>query len=132
MTKKFTPPPIRHPFERVRVFSPSHGDSITHQAHKANCDISNIMRRYDNTGLLPDGRAGSYVDCTGYQGKTRAELIMQAREQVSQAEKAHSSATAKQKKAAKEKAASDKAELEQLRAEKKKASMPSSSDEPQN
>lgn len=119
MTTKFKPPVVRHPAQRVRSFSPSHGDSLTHQAHKLQCDISNIIRRFDNTGLLPDGRPpGSYVDCTGYQGKTRAELIMEARSAVADAEKEHSAAVANDKKAAQEKAASDQAELEAFRKEK--------------
>ena len=53
---KFKPPIVRHPSHRIRVQHDIHGESLTHQSHAQACDISNIIRKFDNTGMMPDGR----------------------------------------------------------------------------
>ena len=79
---------VRHPLSRHRVRTSIEGESKTHQAHKERCDLGNIIRQYDNTGLFPDGRpAGSYIDCTQLQNKSRADLILEQREKAAAAAK---------------------------------------------
>jgi LytS/YehU family sensor histidine kinase len=71
---------VRSTFDRQRVQFATSGESATHQSHKEACDIHNMIRKYDNTGLLPDGRPpGSYVDCINMSGKAREQLILDAR-----------------------------------------------------
>lgn len=62
-------PYIRKPYERHRVQTPIVGESMTHQAHAVTCDINNIIRKFDNTGVLPPAQhQGQYADVTGLQG----------------------------------------------------------------
>lgn len=78
-------PEVRHALSRTRHQFECKGDSKTHQAHKQACDIREIIRKYDNTGLLPDGRPpGSYVDITVLQ-KDKAQLIMENRSKLEKA-----------------------------------------------
>jgi len=66
---EFTPPTVRHPFERKRVAFKSDLPSMTHQSHADSCDINKIIRRFDNTGELPT-RPGDpqFADVTHLQG----------------------------------------------------------------
>lgn len=62
-------PVIRKPYERVRTRTPIRGASMTHQSHAETCDINNIIRRFDNTGVLPPARyEAQYADVTPLQG----------------------------------------------------------------
>lgn len=62
-------PKVRHPAIRIRTITPIVGESMTHQSHASSCDINNIIKRFDNTGLLPSGsREGQYADVTPLQG----------------------------------------------------------------
>ena len=78
--EKFTPPLVRHPFQRERTPTVVVGESRTHQSHKAACDIQEILKRFDNTGTVPGARPpGSYVDCTALQNKDKFQLIVESR-----------------------------------------------------
>lgn len=56
---------VRHPFSRRRVQSKNEEPSMTHQSHAESCDINNIIRQFDRTGLLPPPRRqGQYADVT--------------------------------------------------------------------
>lgn len=60
---------VRHPFERVRVFSCVRGESMTHQSHKNQCDVNAIVKRFDRTGELPPPtRPPQYADVSELQG----------------------------------------------------------------
>lgn len=73
-------PLVRHPFDRVAVHPILEGDSMTHQSHASACDINNIIRRFDNTGILPpSNREPQYADVTALQGDP-TELILKGRE----------------------------------------------------
>lgn len=39
---------------RKPVFSDAKGETMTQQQHKDDCDINNILKRYEKTGILPD------------------------------------------------------------------------------
>ncbi|MEM2002562.1 MAG: hypothetical protein QXT77_07965 [Candidatus Methanomethylicaceae archaeon] len=42
---------------------------MTHQSHADSCDINNIIRRFDRTGVLPPSdRPQQFADVTGLQG----------------------------------------------------------------
>lgn len=61
-------PYIRKPFERVRTYTIIAGESMTQQSHAETCDINNIIRRFDNTGVLPPAKhEAQYADVTGLQ-----------------------------------------------------------------
>lgn len=120
--KKFTPPSVRHPASRLRVTANTVGESRTHQSHKANAEITNIIRRFDNTGLLPDGRSpGSYVDCSQLQGTQTDQLILAQRRKVAELEQQRVSI--EKEKAARQEAIAlaEKKELAELRAKAKSA-----------
>ena len=123
MTKSvFTPPRVRHPFEREPVIANTVGDSLTHQSHKEACDIHNILARFDNTGTVPGARPpGSYVDVTSLQGKSRAELMVAGRADLHAKQKALQDLEAKIAAKAKSDSEADKAELVKLRAQLAKA-----------
>lgn len=85
-TGELTPPKVRMPWERLRVQTPMVGESMTHQSHAESCDINHIIRRYDNTGLLPDGRGpGQYADVTHLQEKQLDQMITESRETLDKA-----------------------------------------------
>lgn len=122
----FNPPEMRHPAQRVRVTYTCEGESMTHQSHAETCDINNIIRRYDNTGLLPDGRGpGSYADITQLQNKTFAEQIVESRDVLDKAGKAIEAKKQKEREAAAKQAELDKKELEEYR---RQAAEPSGDD----
>lgn len=59
---------IRHPLSRVRTITPVEGDSMTHQSHADSCDINNIIRQFDRTGILPPARkTPQFADVTHLQ-----------------------------------------------------------------
>lgn len=62
---------IRHPYDgiRHRVAVPPGGPSRTKQSFKDECDVNNIMRKYQQTGLLNHVNRfrGDYADYTGVQ-----------------------------------------------------------------
>lgn len=61
-------PYIRRPFERVRTYTVIKGESMTQQSHAESCDINNIIRRFDNTGVLPPAKhEAQYADVTSLQ-----------------------------------------------------------------
>jgi hypothetical protein len=60
---------MRHPFQRDRTITEISGESMTHQSHKDACDVNNIVRKFDNTGIIPVGNGpGQYADVTALQG----------------------------------------------------------------
>lgn len=65
---------------QLRVFFPETGR--TKQSFKAECDINNIMARYQRTGVLDfvNKHAGSYGDCTGLEFSQAQEVIVKAKE----------------------------------------------------
>lgn len=71
---------VRAPYERHAVHPVLEGESMTHQSHASACDINNIIRRFDNTGVLPpSNREPQYGDVTALQGDP-TELILKGRE----------------------------------------------------
>lgn len=87
-TSTFTSPCVRHPFERVRTPTIIHGESMTHQSHADSCDINNIIRKFDRTGVLPPStRPEQYADVTGLQGDL-TERINSSREILDKAGRA--------------------------------------------
>ena len=57
---------IRNAFQRERVQTDVSGPSLTKQVYAAECDINNIMRKYERTGLLQhvNQYEGQYGDFT--------------------------------------------------------------------
>ena len=43
---------IRKPYTQIRVQTVPEGESLTEQSHKKECDINNIMRKYQKTGAI--------------------------------------------------------------------------------
>lgn len=57
-------------------------EGLTKQAHKAECDINNIMNRYHKSGILPNTRKGIYGDFSSVEDYQRAcDTVIQANEQ---------------------------------------------------
>lgn len=112
---------IRHPFSRYRFVSECVGESMTHQSHADACDINNILKRYESSGVMPTGRSdGQFADVTGLQGDL-TEQINKSREVQAAVAKAESDAIAKQQKEAADKAAADAADLARFREAEAKA-----------
>lgn len=66
---------IRHPFQRDRTTCNCGGESLTHQSHKDACDVNNIVRKFDNTGIIPVGKGeGQYGDVTALQRDLTEQL----------------------------------------------------------
>jgi len=63
---------IRRPYEkRLRVPTATIGESRTKQSFKEECNINNIMKRYEKTGVVnhlaeTQGNYGSYIDAPSY------------------------------------------------------------------
>lgn len=75
----WSPPFFRHPMSRVPSVCVVDGDSMTHQAHAESCDINNIIRQFDRTGLLPPPtRQGQYGDVSELN-RPLSELIDSSR-----------------------------------------------------
>lgn len=74
---------VRHGFSpRKRVFTPIVGVSRTKQSFAEECDINVIMRRYQETGILPGAEraAGArYLDCSGADYQQAMLLVASAR-----------------------------------------------------
>lgn len=66
---------------RLRVPTVIHGPSMTKQSHKDECDINYILKRFMQTGELPDaGRIGAYGDVTGADFMEAMLLVRGAQE----------------------------------------------------
>lgn len=66
---------IREPHSRVRLALSSDEPSMTHQSHAESCDINNIIRQFDRTGVLPPAtRQGQYGDVSNLN-KPLTDLI---------------------------------------------------------
>lgn len=64
-------PRVRHGFQRVRLQSKIVGKSMTKQAFAAECDINNIMKRFEKDGILNHfntfrGDYGDFTNCPDY------------------------------------------------------------------
>lgn len=60
----------------VKVDTPSGGPSLTRQDMAEECDINNIMSKYEATGILPsvDGRTPYYADFTSMPTDLRGAM----------------------------------------------------------
>lgn len=57
------------PNGRLRITHPVEGVSLTHQSFAEKCDVNNIIKNFEQTGVLPpDLGDGVYDDVTGLQG----------------------------------------------------------------
>lgn len=116
-TSTFTPPRVRHPYERVRVTTTFSGKSMTHQSHAESCDINNIIRKFDRTGVLPPStRPEQYADVTGLQGDL-TERINTSREILDKAGRAVEQKREEVKKKAAERQQDLETEIARLKAE---------------
>lgn len=73
----------RKTFERYSVPTVIVGDSMTKQEFSAECDINNVMKRYQKSGVIEhrssyEGRYGDFLDAPDYQ--TAANAIIAADE----------------------------------------------------
>lgn len=62
---------VRHAFQRVRVRSKVGDHSLAKQAFRDECDINNIMKRFERDGVLAhyntyQGDYGDFTDCPEY------------------------------------------------------------------
>ncbi|WNK13306.1 MAG: internal scaffolding protein [Microvirus sp.] len=62
---------VRSGFDRVRLRTPVGGASLTKQAFKEECDINNIMKRFEKDGILAhynqfQGDYGDFTSCPEY------------------------------------------------------------------
>lgn len=106
---------VRHPHERARVLTPVRGKSMTHQSHKDLCDINSIVRRFENTGQLPEStKQPQYADVSALQSDL-TERINESRAVLDQAGRALHEKQAADKAAQEKQLADDAAELERLR-----------------
>lgn len=66
---------------RVHVYAEQGGPSMTKQSFKDECDVNVIMRRYQQTGVLPlgDGRVPRYIDATSADYQEAMFLVADAR-----------------------------------------------------
>lgn len=67
MTKQQTPPTILKQWQRVRVPTVIEGESLTRQAHQQECDINQIMAKWQKTGIIEhvnefEGQYGDFTD----------------------------------------------------------------------
>jgi len=109
-------PFVRRPWQRHRLITEITGESRTHQSHAESCDINHIIRRFDNTGLLPDGRGpGQYEDVTHLQNKQTDELILESRKSLETADADLKSHKRKLAKAEKDRVAALEAENKKLK-----------------
>ncbi|WNK14697.1 MAG: internal scaffolding protein [Microvirus sp.] len=67
------------PRVRLQLHFPEHGR--TKQAFKDECDINNIMQRYQKTGILPETqqRVAQYLDATGFDFQASMEQVAAAK-----------------------------------------------------
>lgn len=72
-------PRARHPFSRVRVHPLLSGESRTHQSHRDEVDINNVIARFDRNGELPNRpQTPQYADVTEFSGDP-TDLINRSR-----------------------------------------------------
>jgi phage internal scaffolding protein len=50
---------------QFRVSFGTTGDSRTKQSFKNECDVNNILKNYNKTGIMPEGNPGDYRDLDG-------------------------------------------------------------------
>lgn len=80
MTKK---PQFQTPYNNRRVRFSTTGPSMTHQSMKAECDINNIMRKYERDGIIAhrntyEGQYGDFTELPqDYQSSLNAVLEAQ-------------------------------------------------------
>lgn len=90
---------VRHPYSRMRVQAKNDEPSMTHQSHAESCDINNIIRQFDRTGLLPPPkRPGQYADVTALN-KDLTELYSDMEDISSRIRQAQEALAQKQKEA---------------------------------
>jgi phage internal scaffolding protein len=75
------PPRVLFPWERIDVVTPVDGPSMTKQAFQAECDINNIMKRYEKTGIIDHlnkygGRFGDFTGAVDFQ--TAQNIVIDA------------------------------------------------------
>lgn len=88
---------VRHPYSRRRVAVVNTEESMTHQSHAESCDINNIIRQFDRTGLLPPPkRPGQYGDVTALN-KDLQELYLDMEEIGTRIREAQTALAEKQK-----------------------------------
>lgn len=88
---------VRHPYSRMRVQAKNDEPSMTHQSHAESCDINNIIRQFDRTGLLPPPkRPGQYADVSALN-KDLTELYSDMEEISSRIRQAQEALAQKQK-----------------------------------
>lgn len=66
---------------KLRVGLACRGPSLTKQSHRDECDINVILKRYEQSGVIPDygGHEGRYLDCTGMEFQSAMEIIAKGR-----------------------------------------------------
>ncbi|AXL14674.1 internal scaffolding protein [Microviridae sp.] len=76
-------PKFQTPFNNRRVRFSTSGPSMTHQSMKAECDINNIMRKYERDGIIShrntyEGQYGDFTDLPqDYQSSLNAVIDAQ-------------------------------------------------------
>lgn len=110
-----TTPYIRKPFERCRTYTVVAGESMTQQSHADTCDINSIIRRFDNTGVLPPPRhEPQYADVTALQVDL-TEAYNSARETIATANNDIDSFNAEQETKQKQKQLDIESEINQIK-----------------
>lgn len=72
-------PFVRPPYFRERRTFQTSGESRTHRAHAAACDVNNIIARFERTGEMPRARVqGGYGDVTSLQGDLTERALFAA------------------------------------------------------
>lgn len=78
-TGEILAPFVRPPWWRGALKTIIDGPSMTQQSHAESCDINNIVRTYDRTGVLPPAtREAQYGDVTDLQGDLTERLLKAA------------------------------------------------------
>lgn len=83
MAEQKTAPKVRNYFSRERVVKLTAGESRTQQHFKRECDINNIMAKYQKTGLITHYKEHGprYGDFIGFQDyQTSMNQILDANE----------------------------------------------------
>lgn len=107
---------FKSPYDRQRVISVIHGESMTHQDHAESCNINVIVNQFARTGIIPPdprGRVPQYGDVS-HLNEDLTSLINTARD----GNLARAEILSKREAAKAKQLAAEKAELEQLRREK--------------
>lgn len=78
-------PYVRPPWCRQRVRTFNDEPSMTQQSHVDQTDVNAIVKRFERTGVMPEGRGiPQYGDVTGLQGDL-TELLNRSKEQIGEA-----------------------------------------------